>query len=123
MKSPISAEPNRAFELSIFLARVGDAWRIHVWPGWLPAFLRGYFDEEGEAYPVYLDLEELERKMQSSGVTYQARETSIGGIELAATGASATVMAHWLAQSFNSGRRDVADSGSGEGSSSPGMAG
>lgn len=101
---------NQEFELCLYCSREGDAWRIRVWPGWLPPFLRDVFDEEGEVFPVYIDIEELDRKMKSSGATYEYNESAIKGFELVATGASATVMAHWLSQSISSGRRDVVDS-------------
>jgi hypothetical protein len=102
--------PSQDFELCLFCGREGDAWRIRVWPGWLPPFLRDVFDEEGEVYPVSIDIEELDRKMKASGATYEYNESPIKGFELVAKGASATVMAHWLAQSISSGRRDVVDS-------------
>lgn len=109
--TPISNAPQatQEFELSLFCGKEGDAWRIRVWPGWLPAFLRDFFDEEGEAYPVLIDLEELDREMKASSVSYERRESPIKGFELMASGAAATVMAHWLARSFSSGRRELPD--------------
>lgn len=115
---------NQEFELCLFCGREGDAWRIHVWPGWLPPFLRDVFDEEGEVHPVYVDFDELDRRMKAKGATYERRESPIKGFELSASGAAATVMAHWLAQSISSGRRDLLDSPQDSGSSNgPGMTG
>jgi len=91
-------------ELSLFCTKEsGDAWRVRVLPTWFPKYLRHCFDEHGEAYPVYLDLEELDRKMTSNAVTYVKRESSLGGYELAANGLGAQVLAVWLSQSFMSG--------------------
>ena len=98
---------NQPFELSLFCGKIGDAWRVHVWPGWLPGYLRDCFDENGEAFPVYLDLEELDRQMAGSDVEYVKIESPIGGYELTATGDAATVLSVWLSQSFASGKRVV----------------
>lgn len=107
--TPKAPKSNQEFELCLFCNREGEAWRIRVWPGWLPPFLRDVFDEEGEVYPVFIDMEELDRKMQASGATYAHHESPIKGFELVAKGGAATVMAQWLAQSVSSGCRDVAD--------------
>ncbi|HMA91957.1 MAG TPA: hypothetical protein VKP30_04680 [Polyangiaceae bacterium] len=94
----------QTFELSLFCTKEnGEAWRVRVWPTWLPKYLRHCFDQNGEAFPVYLDLEELDRKMASSQATYLKRESSLGGYELAAAGRGAQVLAVWLSQSFASG--------------------
>jgi hypothetical protein len=110
----------KPFELSLFCGRVGDGWRVHVWPGWLPGYLRNCFDADGEACPVYLDLDELDRQMEESGVEYRKIESPIGGFELTAEGDAATVLAVWLSEQFASGKRvkrsstdeSVQDSGS-----------
>jgi hypothetical protein len=109
MKSPVSSMPDREFELKLFCGQVGDAWRVHVWPGWLPPFLRGCFDAEGEVCPVFLDMEELDREMSRSGTVYQRNESAIGGVELSADGQAAGVLARWLARSLTSSYRDVTD--------------
>lgn len=119
--SPSHSKPD--FELSLFCGRVGDAWRIHVWPGWLPAFLRNCFDAEGEAYPVYIDLEELDREMTAMGVSYRRTENPLGGTELYASGRAATLMAQWLSQSLGSACRVVNASDDGEASSDSGQTG
>jgi hypothetical protein len=94
-------------ELSLFCGKVGDAWRVDVGSGWVPGCLRIWFDENGEAYPVYLDLEELDRQMHDSGVEYEKTESPIGGYELTAKGPAATVLAVWLTKSFASGRKAI----------------
>ena len=105
--SKTARKPEEPFELSLFCGKVHDAWRVFVWPGWLPGFLRNCFDADGEAYPVYLDIEELDRQMETSGVEYTKIESPIGGYELTAKGDAATVLAVWLSQSFASGKRAV----------------
>lgn len=95
----------QSFELSLFCGQIDDAYRVHVWPGWLPGYLRDCFDANGEAYPVYLDLEDLDRQMKESGVEYVKIESPIGGYQLTAKGNAATVLSVWLSQSFASGRR------------------
>jgi hypothetical protein len=82
-----------------------DAWRIYAWPGWLPGFLRNCFDKNWEAYPVYIDLEELDRQMESSDAEYEKTFSTNGSVQLKATGLAATVLAVWLSQSFASGQR------------------
>jgi hypothetical protein len=92
------------YTLDIFCAKgKGDAYRIHVWPGWLPGFLRSCFDENWEAYPVYIDLEELDRQMEMSGVKYEKKVSTVDAVQLKATGPGAMVLAVWLSQSFASG--------------------
>jgi len=108
MKPVKNAPDNDTFELSLFCGIVGDAWRVHVWPNWLPGFLRHSFDEKGEAFPVYLDLEELDRQMEGCGVQYTKIHSPIGGYELTASGRAATVLAVWLSQSLLSGKRSKA---------------
>ena len=109
MKSPVSATPDREFKLNLFCSPLGDAWRIRVWPGWLPPFLRDCFDEEGEASPVFLDMEELEREMKRSGCDYQRRVSRVGGVELTAEGRAAGVLARWLSRSLTSSYREVSE--------------
>lgn len=93
-------------ELNLFCSPAGEAYRVHTRATWLPGFLRRCFDENYEAYPVYLDLEDLDEEMASSDVTYEKRVTRVGGIEITAKGVSAMVLATWLAQSFASNFRD-----------------
>jgi hypothetical protein len=93
-------DPHR---LDIYCATEGDAWRIYLWPTHLPELLARCFDEHGEAYPVYLDLEELDRQMRLSGVTYNKFESNDGSVEIEAIGPAATVLSGWLSRLFQSG--------------------
>ncbi len=98
------------YTLELFCAKTKtDAFRIHVWPGWLPGFLRKRFDKDWEAYPVYIDVDELDRQMEISGVTYHKRVSSCGSVQLTASGSAAMVLAVWLAQSFATGTSTRAD--------------
>jgi hypothetical protein len=116
MTRPENARRNEEdFELNLFCTlESGDAWRVRVWPGWLPKYLRHCFDENGEVYPVYLDLKELDRQMQNNQVECVKRRSALGGYELSAVGRGATVLAIWLSQSLVSGKltKSVADEGS-----------
>jgi hypothetical protein len=100
-------KPGKAQKLKILCAPEDDAHRIYVWPTWLPEYLRRYLDEEGEAYPVTVDLEELDRQMAASGVTYEKRESIDGSVEIDAEGNAAVVLTLWLARMFESGTQSV----------------
>ncbi len=84
--------------LDLFLSRHGDAWRLYVAPGsWAPPVLANRMDEHREIYPVREpDLDDLERHMWAADAPYSKRVTSLGGVELGATGRSAVVMLVWL---------------------------
>lgn len=98
-------KPQDAFELDVFCSRASDAWRVYVRPTWLPGYLARCFDRYGEAFPVYLDLEDLDYQMNSSGVEYQRLPSAAGGVQLLAKGHAATVLAVWLSQCFASDQR------------------
>lgn len=98
-------KPEQALELDIFCSPVGEAWRVYVRPTWLPGYLSRCFDRHGEAYPVYLDLEDLDYQMSSSGVAYERRASTTGAVQLRAQGHAATVLAVWLSQCFASDQR------------------
>jgi len=97
-----------AEELSLFCARVGDVWRVHVRPPWLPRYLQPYFDVHGEAYPVLLDFDDLARHMKSNDAAFEKRVTRVGGVELLARGQAAESLATWLATAFSTGVRPAA---------------
>jgi hypothetical protein len=91
--------------LNLFCAREEDAWRVHVQPTWLPRYLHQCFDRHGEAYPVLLDFEDLDRHMKAAGAEYEKRVARTGGVELTARGAAAQTLAEWLGNAFASGVR------------------
>ena len=95
--------------LDIYCAKEGEAWRVYLWPTHLPETLARCFDEHGEAYPVYLDLEELDRQMRAFGVTYNKHEATDGSVEIEAIGSATTVLSGWLSRLFQSGTDAIFD--------------
>jgi hypothetical protein len=91
--------------LNLFCSREGEASRVYVRPGWLPRHLHQCLDDHGEAYPVELDFDDLERHMHSNGATYEKKTSSAGGVELTARARSANILAVWLATALASGVR------------------
>ncbi|MGC4068848.1 MAG: hypothetical protein QM784_30230 [Polyangiaceae bacterium] len=102
IRAPKSADD---CEVNFFFSPAGEAWRVHTRATWLPGYLRKCFDENYEMYPAYLDLEDLDDEMKSSGVTYTKRISSVGGVEITARGPAAMVLTTWLAQSVASNLR------------------
>jgi len=101
-----ATEPAAADEsvlLNLFCTREREAWRVYVRPTWLPRYLHRCFDRYGEAYPVPLDFEDLERHMQKRGVTYEKQESPRGDVELTARGRAANELGVWLSRAFASG--------------------
>ena len=88
--------------LNLFAVREADAWRLHVAPQWLPRYLVSYFDDNGEAFPVELDLEDLDRHMTQHEAEYERRDSKLGGVELTARGEAANALALWLSNVFGS---------------------
>lgn len=108
MSAPLKApKPDQAPKLKILCAPEGEAYRIYVWPTWLPQYLASCLDADGEAYPVYVDLDELDRQMTASHVTYTRRDSSDGSVEIDAEGPGAMVLSLWLARMFASGTQGV----------------
>jgi hypothetical protein len=91
--------------LNLFFSEEGEAWRAHVRPAWLPRYLRPFFDVHGEAYPVLLDLDDLDAHMRTHGASYEKRVAVTGGVELTARGAAASELAVWLSTALASGVR------------------
>jgi hypothetical protein len=99
-------QDSTAAVLNLFCVQVGEVWRVHVRPTWLPRYLHNVFDENGEAYPVLLDFEDLDRHMASKHVSFEKRVSRLGAVELTAHGDAATALAVWLSTAFASGVRD-----------------
>lgn len=91
--------------LNLFCSEEGEAWRVHVWPAWIPPVIFKFVDRDGEAYPVLLDFEDLSGYMAGDGHTYDKRVARTGGIELTAQGPAATALAVWLSTALGSGVR------------------
>lgn len=92
--------------LNLFCVPIGEVWRVHVRPTWLPRYLHDVFDEHGEAYPVLLDFEDLERQMVAKNQVFEKHVSRVGAIELTAYGDAATALAVWLSTAFASGVRE-----------------
>jgi hypothetical protein len=88
--------------INLFCCEERDGWRVYLRPTWLPRYLAQHFDEFDEAYPVYLDFEELDRRMRKGGLEYDKRVSTRGDVELTATGPAATELATWLSTGFAS---------------------
>lgn len=101
-----SRPDDQAPRLNVFCTQEDDAWRVYVGPGWLPPFLRRCFDTDGEAFPVMLDFEDLDRYMRKRGAAYAKRVSNYGDVELTAEGNAATELAQWLASASASTFRD-----------------
>lgn len=106
MKSQAHTEQrNQGTVLNLFCAQEDEAWRVHVRPTWLPRYLESVFDEDGEAFPVLLDFDDLERHMASNQASFEKRISRTGAVELTAHGEAATALAIWLSRAFASGVR------------------
>ena len=110
---PMQPAPNRgesAALFNVFCMKEGDAWRVHLGPESIRPELERLFDYNGEAYPVLIDWDELERQMRSSGAEYQVHTSHAGSVELTAQGAPATAaLARWVASALASGIRTADD--------------
>lgn len=100
-------ESDEAILLNIFCDPIGEVWRVYVRHTWLPRSLHQCFDKNGEAYPVVLDLEDLDRRMASAGFEFEKRVARTGGVELLARGRAAAMLAAWLSSAFASGVRQA----------------
>jgi hypothetical protein len=94
-------------ELDVFCSKVEDAYRVYVRPLWMPDHLLECFDDSGEAFPVYLDFDDLDYHMKRSGVEYTKRPSKLGSIQLYARGGAATVMTNWLVNACSSDTRSL----------------
>jgi hypothetical protein len=101
-----SRETNTTTTLELYCAPQGDAFRVYLFPGSAPPqYLRACFDERGEAYPAYLDLEDLERVAGRVGAELEITKSSVGGVALCARGAGVAALSVWLSNAFASGIR------------------
>jgi hypothetical protein len=101
-------------ELNLFCSLEGEAWRVHVRPTRLPRYLQQCFDEHGEAFPVLLDFDDLDRHMDANQASFEKRVARTGGVELRAQGEAAAALAVWLSTAFASGVRPGTRPPSGE---------
>ena len=83
----------------VIMKKVEPNWAA---PQGLPFYLRGHFDAHYEAFPVDLDLEDLDRFMMAHSAEYEKRESRMGGVEITARGAAAAKLGEWLSLMFTS---------------------
>jgi hypothetical protein len=95
-----------ATRLNVFCTEEDDAWRVYLGPGNVPEFLSRCFDSDGEAFPVVLDFEDLDRYMRKRDAAFEKRVSNYGDVELTARGRAATELAQWLASASASTFRD-----------------
>ncbi len=91
--------------LNVFCSPEGEAYRVYVRPQGVPRYLHQSLDEHYEVYPAELDFDDLRRFMDARGASYTEQRSRTGGVEIAATGASAGALAEWLSTAFASGAR------------------
>lgn len=101
----VTSEPEHAAVMNVFCSPLEGAWRVYLDPKWVPAYLLRSFDENLEAYPVQVDLEDLDQYMKFHQSEYQKRVSKFGGVELTARGDAAHALAAWLSTAFASGER------------------
>lgn len=89
--------------LNLLCTPEDEAWRLYARPTAMPVYLRRCFDEHYEAFPVYLDFEDLDRYMNKRGLPFEKRANTFGDVELTARGRSAMELAVWLSRMFASG--------------------
>ncbi len=90
--------------LDVFCTPQGDALCVYL-GGWAPPFLRSCFGAEGEVFPAELDFDDLDMYMKKRDAPYEKRVSHRGDIQLVARGYAATILAYWLAATFESGFR------------------
>lgn len=95
--------------LSLFCTQQEEAWHLYAKPTWLPPYLRRCFDQHYEAFPVYLDFEDLDRYMTKRGLGFEKHVTKRGDVELSASGSAAVELAVWLSAAFATGFRQETD--------------
>jgi len=108
LQSPTKSHHARS-TLNVFCVKEGvgdaEAFRVHISPQFIPSYLSSCFDRHCEAYPVFLDLDDLAGQMERHGAAYDKRISVHGDVELTAVGRAAHVLGEWLATSFASGMR------------------
>jgi hypothetical protein len=80
------------------------AWRLHA-RGWIPLYARMKLDVRGDVFPVgEPNLQDLEQFMWALDAPYEARRTSEGSVEIAATGRGANAVWEWLTELIEANR-------------------
>jgi len=101
----VTSPPETSAVMNVFCSPLKGAWRVYLNPDWVPPYLLRSFDENLEAYPVHIDLDDLEQYMGFHHAQYEKRVSNFGGVELTARGDAAHALAAWLSTAFASGER------------------
>jgi hypothetical protein len=104
-----ATQNDQAETLNLFCAQEDEAWRIYLSPRWIPKYLAASLDRHGEAFPVLLDYEDLDRRMRKHGAEYEKRVSTLGDVELTANGRAAHALAEWLSTALASGMRTATE--------------
>lgn len=104
-KIALADTPEAPAALNVLCGKVGEDWRIYVQAGPLTQPLRRGLDRKGEAYPVLLDFEDLDRQMAKVNATYEKHVSTLGDVELTAHGSGAKALSEWLSTALASGVR------------------
>ncbi len=102
----VSSKPTRVALLNVLCSPLREGWRVYLNPEWVPPYLMHCFDEHLEACTPEIDLEDLDGYMQYHGAEYQKRVSTLGDVELTATGDAAEALAAWLSTVFATGVRE-----------------
>jgi hypothetical protein len=97
--------PGEPLRVNAFCEREHDYWRVHVHPAGLPDYLASALDDHGEAFPLLLDFDDLDRQLGPVASQCQRHPTRLGSVELDASGDAAEAVAAWLLTSMASGFR------------------
>ena len=101
----VSSPPSPDPVMNVFCSPLEDGWRVYLNPDWVPGYLLHSFDKNFEAYPVQIDIDDLDQYMKYHQADYERRVSGFGGIELTARGEAAHALAAWLSTAFASGER------------------
>ena len=89
--------------LDLYCQKDDETFTIMLGPGWVPAPLRPFLNEDFESHPVLLDLEYLNDTLQARGAHCEMHFAKNGSVQLTARGASTKSLARWLGSAMASG--------------------
>ncbi|HEX9618809.1 MAG TPA: hypothetical protein VF989_01670 [Polyangiaceae bacterium] len=99
------SETERVPNLDVFCSPEGGAFRVYVRASGVPRHLARSLDIHGEAYPVVLDFQDLDRYMKEKALELVKRPSAAGGVQLVASGDAAAALSVWLSTAISSGVR------------------
>lgn len=87
----------------LFCENKGDGtWTVALGPGYCPAQLRPFFDENFETPRLVLDFGRLQELLGQSSATCEKSVSTLGDVTLTARGDGAKALAAWLGSSLTS---------------------